>query len=76
MSQFVAGLYTALVADPLHPFAAMPLVHRRTVPLLPPPDVDALPKDTEVFYLKETSEIFLDYEWVLSSTSYVPGSDG
>lgn len=40
----------------------MPLVHRRTVPLLPPPDVDALPKDTEVFYLKETSEIFLDYE--------------
>ncbi|ORY78029.1 hypothetical protein BCR35DRAFT_353018 [Leucosporidium creatinivorum] len=49
----------------------MPLVHRRSVPLLPPPDVDALPKDTEVFYLKATNEIFLDYEAYTARLTYL-----
>lgn len=44
----------------------MPLVHRRTVPLLPPPNIDNLPSDTQVFYLKVTNEIFLDYACVVS----------
>ena len=43
----------------------MPLVHRRAVPLLPPPkDVSDLPADHPVFLLRATNEIFLDYECV------------
>ncbi|GAA6062122.1 hypothetical protein JCM10212_000876 [Sporobolomyces blumeae] len=40
----------------------MPLQRRRPVPLLPLPDVDHLPEDAPVFFLKATGEIFLDYE--------------
>jgi hypothetical protein len=46
----------------------MPLLKRRQVALCPlPPGLEdgTVPPDTEVFQLKATGEIFLDYEYVL-----------
>lgn len=40
----------------------MPLLKKKPVPIIPTPDIDALPPDTEVFFLKATGEIFLEYE--------------
>lgn len=43
----------------------MPLLKRKSVPLLPQPtNLNELPKATKVFLLKVTGEIFLDYELV------------
>lgn len=40
----------------------MPLLKRKPVVLLPQPNVDNLEPEAPVFYLKQTKEIFLDYE--------------
>ncbi|GAA5938072.1 hypothetical protein JCM3775_005332 [Rhodotorula graminis] len=49
----------------------MPLLRRRPVQLLPLPNLDNVPQDTPVFYLKATGEVFLDYEAYAARLSFL-----
>ncbi|KAK4705880.1 hypothetical protein P7C70_g319, partial [Phenoliferia sp. Uapishka_3] len=49
----------------------MPLLKRRPVPLIPLPDCESLADDVEVFFLKATGEIFLEYEGYANRLSYL-----
>ncbi|GAA5973155.1 hypothetical protein JCM11641_006296 [Rhodosporidiobolus odoratus] len=49
----------------------MPILRRRPVPILPLPDLQGIPDDQPVYYLKATGEIFLDYESYATRLSFL-----
>ncbi|GAA5864183.1 hypothetical protein JCM8547_001283 [Rhodosporidiobolus lusitaniae] len=49
----------------------MPLLRRRPVQLLPLPNLEGIPDDQPVFYLKATGEVFLDYDAYAARLSFL-----